>query len=120
MDIIFTIVQVVIAITIFNVWLIRFNKSTPWRAGSAKNMQEEFQTYGLPIWFMRLISVSKLLLAALLIAGIWYNPLIKPAATGMLLLMLGAVLMHFKVKDPVKKSLPAASLMILSISLLAV
>jgi hypothetical protein len=82
-------------------------------------MQEEFQAYGLPLWFMRLIGVVKPLLAALLIAGIWYNPLIRPAATGMLLLMLGAVLMHIKVKDPVKKSLPAASLLMLSISLVA-
>jgi hypothetical protein len=67
MEIVFTIIQVVIALTIFNVWLVRFDESTPWRAGSAKNMQEEFQTYGLPLWFMRLVGVVKLLLAALLI-----------------------------------------------------
>ncbi len=106
--------QSIIALGIYNVWILRFSKSTSWRGGMAKNMREEFAVYGLPEWFMKLIGFFKLLLATMLIAGIWLPVLTKPAALGMVILMLGAVLMHFKVKDPLKKSLPACSLLILS------
>ena len=46
------IIQIVIALAIFNVWVLRLNKSTNWRGGSASNMKEEFKAYGLPEWFM--------------------------------------------------------------------
>jgi uncharacterized membrane protein YphA (DoxX/SURF4 family) len=118
METVVTIVQVVIALGIFNVWLLRFGKPTGWRGGSAQNMKEEFQVYGLPAWFVQVIGFLKLLLAVLLIAGIWFPTVSKPAAIGMAVLMLGAVAMHVKVKDPLAKSLPAAVMLGLSLVLL--
>ena len=109
--------QILIALTIFNVWILRYRKPTPWRGGQSKNMQEEFQVYGLPVWFLHTINVLKLLLAVLLVTGVWLSELTRPAAVGMTVLMLGAVLMHFKVGDPLKKSLPASVLLLLSLSL---
>ncbi len=41
--------QVVVALGILNVWIIRFNRSTQYRGGGAQNMREEFQAYGLPV-----------------------------------------------------------------------
>ncbi|MBT8196118.1 MAG: DoxX family protein [Ignavibacteria bacterium] len=111
-------IQVIIAVSIFNVWILRFGKPTNWRGGTAKNMKEEFNTYGLPLWFMNLIGFLKLTLAALLIAGIWLPSVIMPAATGMTILMLGAIIMHIKVKDPPLKSLPAFTFLILSLVLI--
>jgi hypothetical protein len=107
------IAQVVIAIGIFNVWLLRYGKATDYRGGSARSLKEEFVVYGLPGWFMGLVGFLKLLFAVLLIAGIWIPPVTKPAAAGMALLMLGAVLMHVKVKDPLKKALPALGMLAL-------
>jgi uncharacterized membrane protein YphA (DoxX/SURF4 family) len=115
METVVTIVQVVVALGIFNVWLLRFGKSTGWRGGSAQNMKEEFQVYGLPGWLVGVIGFLKLLFAVLLIAGIWFPTVTKPAAIGMAVLMLGAVAMHFKVKDPPKKSLPAFTMLVLSL-----
>jgi uncharacterized membrane protein YphA (DoxX/SURF4 family) len=106
--------QVIIAITIFNVWIIRFGKPTRWRGGTSNNMEEEFEAYGLPSWFMTLIRFLKLTLAALLIVGIFMPVLIQPAAIFMGILMLGAIAMHIKVKDPMMKSFPAFSLLVLS------
>ena len=91
-----------------------FQNQRTGEGGVAKNMREEFAVYGLPEWFMKLVGFFKLLLATMLIAGIWLPVLTKPAALGMVILMLGAVLMHFKVKDPLKKSLPAFTLLTLS------
>lgn len=109
------VIQVIIALGIYNVWLLRFGKATEWRGGTAKNMKEEFEAYGLPSWFMSLVGFLKLLLATLLVVGVWYQPVVRPAASGMVVLMLGAISMHFKVKDPLKRSFPAFIMLVLSV-----
>jgi hypothetical protein len=115
MELLLTIIQIVIALGIFNVWLFRFGKSTSWRGGSAKNMKEEFEVYGFPYWFMLLIGGLKLIFAVFLIVGIWLPLLTEIGGYGIAILMLGAVAMHFKVNDPIKKSLPAFTLLVLSL-----
>jgi len=107
--------QVIIALGILNVWLLRFGKSTTWRGGDAQNMQEEFAVYGLPLWFMRVIGLMKVSFATLLLAGVWIPGVTLYGAVGMVALMTGAVAMHIKVKDPLRKSLPALSMLGLSI-----
>lgn len=105
----------VIALGILNVWLLRFNKSTPYRGGSARNMKEEFAAYGLPGWFMWVVGGLKVLLALCLLASFWRPELMRPAAIGMAALMLGAVGMHIKIRDASKKSIPALSVLLLSL-----
>jgi hypothetical protein len=46
--------------------------------------------------------------------GIWYTPVVRPAAIGMLILMIGAISMHVKVGDPAQRSLPAFTMLVLS------
>ena len=108
-----TIIQLVIALGILNVWLVRYKKQTGWRGGDARNMKEEFQVYSLPVWFMGVVGFLKIVFAMLLILGVWLPSVTKPAAIGMAILMLGAVAMHIKVKDALKKSLPALSVLLL-------
>ncbi|NNL48365.1 MAG: DoxX family protein, partial [Acidimicrobiia bacterium] len=52
MELIGTMAQLGAGLWILNVWLLRFNKETEYRGGSATNMREEFDEYGLPAWFM--------------------------------------------------------------------
>ncbi len=108
------ILQIIIAIGLLNVWLVRYSKSTDYRGGSAKNLKEEFLTYGLPKWFYYLIGTLKISAAVLLIAGIWISSLVFFAASLVSLLMLGALIMHVKVKDPIKKSVPALLMLVMS------
>lgn len=54
-----TIIQLVIALGILNVWLLRFGKTTAWRGGAAKNMKEEFAVYGLPSWSVGVTDFSR-------------------------------------------------------------
>lgn len=115
MDTIVLIIQVVIALGIYNVWLVRFGKSTSWRGGNARNLREEFAVYGLPSWFIWVVGFLKLLCATLLIVGVWVPAVTKPAAVGMAVLMLGAVTMHFKASDPPKRALPAFTMLVLSV-----
>ena len=107
--------QIVIAISIYNVWFLRFNKATKYRGGDAQSMKDEFASYGLPDYFVWVIGFSKVTLATLLIIGIYINSLVFPASVGMALLMIGAIAMHVKVKDDIIKSLPATIFLILSL-----
>lgn len=104
-----------ISLGILNVWLLRFNKPTPYRGGAATNMKEEFAAYGLPEWFMWVVGGLKVLLALSLLASFWRPELLQPAAIGMAALMLGAVGMHLKIGDTLKKTAPALSVLMLSL-----
>jgi uncharacterized membrane protein YphA (DoxX/SURF4 family) len=115
MDTIVLIIQILIALGIYNVWLVRFGRSTSWRGGTAQNLKEEFAVYGLPPWVVLVVGFFKLLCATLLIVGLWVPVVTKPAAVGMAVLMLGAVTMHFKVSDPPKRALPAFTMLVLSV-----
>lgn len=74
----------------------------------------------LPGRAVQVVRFLKLLCAAGLIVGIWVPPLTRPSAVGIAILMLGAVAMHLKVKGPLKKSLPALTMLILSVIVAAV
>lgn len=110
--------QILVALTILNVWILRRGRVTPFRGGAAKNMREEFATYGLPFWFMCVIGSLKVALALALLVGIWIPGVAQYAATGMGLLMLGALIMHLKVKDPILKALPSIALLALCVGIL--
>ena len=81
----------------------------------AKNMREEFAVYGLSPGFMKVIGFLKVTLAVCLIIGLWVHIVTRPAAIGVAVLMLGAVAMHVRKKDPINRSLPALTLLVLSI-----
>ena len=108
METIRIILQLVVALSLVNVWLIQPNKATKWRGGESKTIMEEFKVYGLPQWFFYTIGFLKLTLSIMLIFSIWYPILLQPAALGLAILLLGSISMHFKIKDPLYKSFPAA------------
>ena len=62
-----------------------------------------------------LVGGLKVLVATLLIVSIWTPQLTVPSAGIMAVLMTGAIAMHIKVKDPVQKSFPAFSFLVLSL-----
>ncbi len=112
-------IQVVVALGLVNVWLLRNKQATAYRGGRAKTLKEEFLAYGLPEWFYFLIGGLKILAALALLAGIMEPALVPPAAALLTLLMLGALSMHIKVKDPFTKSVPALCMLILNLGILA-
>ena len=112
------VLQVVMALGLLNVWLVRTGSATPYRGGDARSLQEEFAAYGLPDFFFYLVGLLKVGSAIMLIAGIWIDGLVLPAAALVAVLMVGALVMHIKVKDPAIKSLPAFLMLVMSVSLL--
>ena len=126
MEILKILIQSIIAISIYNVWLFRVGKPTTFRGGDAQNMKDEFASYGLSETIMKLVGFLKLFLATILISpiiindpyGSYLSKFVEPAAIGMAALMLIAIIMHVKVKDKMIKSFPAFTFLVLSLLLL--
>ncbi len=100
--------QIFIAVSIIIVWVFRFD-----------NIVVEFKQYGLSDLVRNMVGATKIALATLLIAGIWYHDLVAIPALIMAFLMLCAQAAHFKVKNPWQKHLPSLFLLILSLFIAA-
>jgi len=113
-----SILQVIIALGLINVWLVRSGSKTKYRGAGAQNMKEEFKVYGLPIWFMYAVGFFKIVIAVVMLVDVFYPNLILnlslPASILLAILMLGAISMHIKVKDSFVKMVPAISMLIMS------
>lgn len=105
--------QIVVALTVANVWLLRAEQPTPFRGGSAQTLREEFAAYGLPSWSLPVVRALKLACAALLLAGIASPTLALYGAYGMAFFMVGAIAVHLKIRDPLMKAMPATVMLAL-------
>jgi len=107
MNLIGRIAQTLAALWILNVWFNRFNKDTGYRGGDATNMKEEFEEYGLSEGTMYAVGAAKVGLAGTMLVGHAVPRVVRPASIGLAVFMLGAIGMHVKVGDEVKRYLPA-------------
>ena len=80
-------------------------------------MAEEFAVYGLPRWSVYVIGALKIGVAVCLLVGLWLHWLVLPASMLLACLMLGALAMHLKVRDPWVKAAPACAMLAMSLLL---
>jgi hypothetical protein len=109
-----TILQAIVGTELLLVWVVRARWATSFRGGDAKTLKEEFAAYGLPEWFFYLIGALKIPSATLLLVGLWVPSVVLPAASVIVVLMAGALAMHFKIQDPPIKFRPAATVFLMS------
>ncbi|TVQ13861.1 MAG: hypothetical protein EA361_09145 [Bacteroidetes bacterium] len=102
------IAQLVVAVSILIVWVFRFD-----------NIIKEFKQYGLSDLTRTMVGTSKIVLATLLVAGIWYPSLVAVPALIMAFLMLSAQYFHHKVSNPFQKRIPSLFLMLLCLFIAA-
>jgi hypothetical protein len=103
------IAQVIVAISIVIVWVFRFD-----------NIVKEFKQYGLSDLTRTMVGSTKISLATLLVAGIWYPLLVLVPALLMAFLMIGAQYFHIKVKNNWQKRVPSLFLLLLCLFIAAV
>ena len=115
-----SVLQLIIGIGLLNVWLVRRQASTSYRGGSAQSLREEFAAYGLPVAMFYVVGALKIVSGIVLIAGVWFRLPVALAAAVVAVLMVGALAMHMKVKDPVVKTVPAVVMLGLCVALLIV
>ena len=96
--------QIVIACSIAFVWVVRF-----------PNVALEFREYGLSDFVRTLVGATKICLATLLVAGIWYPTLVTIPALLMAGLMACALVAHARVRHAWHKYAPSALLLVLSL-----
>ena len=101
-----TSVLVVVAASVYYVWIFRYF-----------NVVKEFNQFGLSDVTRNFVGAAKISLSSLLLVGIWYPELIAIPAVSMGLFMVGAQYFHFKVKNPFIKHLPSLILLILCVFL---
>ncbi|WP_310395465.1 DoxX family protein [Hymenobacter sp.] len=101
--------QIIVAVSVGYVWVFRFD-----------NIVEEFKQYGLGSLTRTMVGASKIILATLLVAGIWYPALVLIPALLMGFLMAAAQYYHFKVHNPWSKRVPSLVLLVLCVFVAAV
>ena len=104
---ILTLLQLVVGLGLLNVWLVRAGSETEYRGGEARTLREEFAAYGLPDIAFYVVGGLKITAGVVLIAGVWIDLPVRLAAGVVAVLMIGALAMHLKVGDPMKRSVPA-------------
>ena len=112
------VLQIIVGLGLLNVWLLRAKSSTAYRGGTATSLKEEFQAYGLPEAAFYVVGALKITAGVILIAGVWIPLPVGLAAGVVAALMVGALAMHVKVRDPLMKSLPAALMLVMSLAII--
>lgn len=111
------ILQVIVGLGLLNVWLFRSRSATAYRGGAATTLKEEFAAYGLPDAARYVVGGLKIAAAVILIAGVWMALPVRIAAGVVAVLMVGALAMHVKVRDPLVKALPAALMLAMCLAI---
>ena len=96
--------QLIVAISVLYVWTFRFH-----------NVLKEFEQFGLSDLTRNIVGTTKIALATLLVAGVWYSSLVLIPSILIGLLMIGAQYSHFKISSPFIKHLPSLILLALSV-----
>jgi len=94
--------QLVVALSVAYVWIFRYD-----------NVVKEFKQFGLNELTRNFVGATKIALATLLVAGIWYPLLVQIPSVLMGLFMIAAQYFHFKIKNPFSKHLPSLILLML-------
>ena len=103
------IAQIIVALGVGYVWIFRLD-----------NIIVEFKQYGLSDQTRTLVGATKIILATLLVVGIWYPSLVLIPALIMAFLMVSAQYFHYKVKNPMSKRMPSLFLLLLCLFIAAV
>jgi hypothetical protein len=104
MNTLIIIAQLIVALSVYYVWIFRYEV-----------VIIEFKQFGVSDLTRTFVGAFKVSLATLLVAGVWFPPLIDISAIPMGIFMLAAQFYHFKIKNPFVKHMPSLFLLLLCI-----
>jgi hypothetical protein len=110
--------HVVVGLGLLNVWLLRPRAGSRYRGGSAATLRQEFAAYGLPELAFYVVGALKISAGVILLAALWLPMPERVAAIIVTGLMIGAMAMHRRVRDPLRKSLPAAAMFAMCVGII--
>ncbi|CAI8392932.1 MAG: Uncharacterised protein [Owenweeksia sp. TMED14] len=100
--------QLVVSASIIVVWVFRYD-----------NIVLEFKQYGISDLVRNIVGASKISLSTILALGVYYEMPLVTASLLIAFLMVCAQAYHVKVKNPFKKYVPSALLLLLSLFIAA-
>ena len=104
-DVIIEALKIIAAVSVFFVWVVRY-----------ENIKKEFQSYNLPKMFRDLVGILKISFTVML--QYENNNLIIIGSLGIVVLMLGAVATHVRMKNPARDMLPAITMLSIGLIIL--
>ena len=104
-DTLVTVCKVLLSVSLFYVWVVRY-----------ENIKKEFIDYKLPTWLRDLVGILKLSFSLMIISN--DKDLVRIGSMGIIVLMIGALSTHFKVKNSFQKMIPAITLSILCLMII--
>jgi hypothetical protein len=117
MDMFARALHIIVGLGLLNVWLVRARASTAYRGGTAQTLRQEFSAYGLPAVAFHVVGALKISAGVILLAALWLPMPERVAAIVVAGLMVGAIAMHIKVKDPARKSVPAVLMLAMCVGI---
>jgi len=99
--------KILVGASIFFVWVVRYN-----------NIVEEFKLYQLPEWLRDIVGIFKIAFAIMLQTTSAH--LVLLGSGGIAILMVAALVTHFRVNTPYSKRIPSVTLMFICILLFAI
>ena len=99
--------KILVGASIFFVWVVRYN-----------NIVEEFKQYQLPEWLGDIVGIFKIAFAIMLQTTSAH--LVLLGSGGIAILMVAALVTHFRVNTPYSKRIPSVTLMFICILLFAI
>jgi len=97
-DVVIESLKIIAAVSVYYVWVVRYD-----------NIKKEFKDYNLPSIFRDFIGIIKISFTVMLQFD--DNNLVILGSLGIIILMLGAVATHVKVKNPIKNVFPALTML---------
>lgn len=96
------VLKVIAFSSILFVWVIRY-----------QNIVEEFKFFGYPAWLRDFVGIMKISFAILILST--ETTSLRIGSAGIVVLMLGALVTHLKVRNPFHKMIPSFLLLCLSV-----
>lgn len=100
--------QFTLALSVAFVWIFRYD-----------NVVKEFKQFGLSDLTRNFVGASKISVATLIVAGIWFPELVFIPTLLMGTFMIAAQYFHFKISNPFIKHLPSLFLLILCVVIIS-
>ena len=100
-----TVCKIFLSVSLFFVWVVRYDSIT-----------KEFDHYKLPEWFRDFVGILKLSFSVMILYN--NNELVMVGCVGIIVLMVGAIGTHIRVKNPFHKTIPAVAVLGLCVAIL--
>tara|TARA_B110000263_G_scaffold146665_1_gene127206 strand:+ start:417 stop:755 length:339 start_codon:yes stop_codon:yes gene_type:complete len=91
------VLKIIVTVSMFFIWFVRYD-----------NIKKEFKEYKFPRWFRDVVGILKISFCVMLHSN--SNEIVITGSLGILVLMLGAVMTHIRMRNPFRKYIASVTM----------